>query len=246
MSNQIQELIQSVITEGVMDHETTQISRQVVELVKTYLGVKRPKSKTTKFTSDDLQIKAVMTVDEKFQKIVMLHGEYQANRYKPGIDTSKLPPLPPDQIELNIGIPKDSTKIQSADLEPFVLALKGVLRHELEHAQQRKRGLQTTTGSAVDPWSSPDTSKVFLDPSATIAYYTSPDEVEAYVMQIYRMAKMKKITFAESLKQYIAGFIGPKVLKNMPVAQGIRVLNVIKKSWVEYAKKRLPALFTEH
>jgi hypothetical protein len=254
MSKELKTLVESLVLEGVMDYETTQISRMVVGWLKTELfagSAKLIKPKTwryqliLKWLNKPLSIVVQVTPSPKLERIQMQHGEYQVARYKtepkPG---SKKPVLPPDQLSLNIGVPSDSTKLNPTQLEPFVFDLKSVIRHELEHSRQKTRGFQTASGAKTDPWSQDlDTSKVFSDQAAALQYYTSPDEVEAYVMQVYRTAKMKKIPFEQALKEYITGVMGQRILKGMGVAQGINTLNKIKRAWLNYAQKRLPGLF---
>jgi hypothetical protein len=254
MSTELRTLVESIVLEGVMDYETTQISRMVVGWLKTELfagSAKLIKPKTwryqlsLKWLDKPLSVVVQVTPSPKLEGIQMQHGEYQVARYKtepkPG---NKKPVLPPDQLSLNIGVPLDSAKLNPTQLAPFVFDLKSVIRHELEHSRQKTRGFQTASGAKTDPWSQDvDASKVFSDQATALQYYTSPDEVEAYVMQVYRTAKMKKIPFEQALKEYITGVMGQRMLKGMGVAQGINTLNKIKKAWMDYARKRLPGLF---
>ena len=244
---------QELHLEGVMDNETTKISRMVVDSLKAELfsGVTNQGSKTWTYQISisglDKPLNVVVQVvpSPKLESIKMQHGEYQVARYKtqpkPG---RKTPALPSDQLVLNIGVPMDGSKLNPTQLEPFVLELKSVIRHELEHSRQKARGFQTASGVKTDPWSqSADPSKVFTDQPTALQYYTSPDEIEAYVMQVYRTAKMKKIPFEQAMKEYITGVMGQHMVKGMGVAQGIGTLNKIKKAWIAYARKRLPGLF---
>lgn len=238
-----------------MDAETTQISRMVVDAIKqqyfTNSGVK-PKKKTWKFQVQvsglDKPLSIVVNVlpSPKLETIKTMHGEYQVARYRTEpVPGTKAPLLPSDQLSLNIGIPADGSKINPNQLEPFVFELKSLIRHELEHARQKTRGFQTTSGAKTDPWNQDaDPSKVFTDPTVALQYYASPEEIEAYVMQVYRTAKMKKIPFEQALKDYVTGVMGQSIIKGMGVGQGIKTLNTIKKAWMAYAQKRLPGLFS--
>lgn len=254
MSRELEVLVESIVLEGVMDHETTQISKIVVNSLKQQLfsrQFRRTKPLTWTFQvpvvglEQPLNVVVQVAPSPKLESIKMQHGEYQVARYKPGSSLGKkAAPLPPDQLSLNIGVPSDGTKLNQTQLEPFILELKTVIRHELEHSRQRIRGFQTASGTKTDPWSqNADTAKVFTDQAAALQYYASPDEVEAYVMQAYRTAKMKKIPFEQAIKEYITGIMGQQIVKGMGVAQGIATLNKIKKAWMDYARKRLPSLF---
>lgn len=257
MSTDIKLFIESVVksaflAEGVMDKETTEISRMVVSAIKDqYFTGLKPKKKAWKFQwqvdNKPLSVAVNAFLYPNLNGIKMMGGEYQVARYKTQPTTkTKHPALPPDQLSLNIGLPADGSKIQTNQLESFVFELKSVIRHELEHGRQKARGFKTASGSSTDPWSQDaEPSKVFTDPATALAYYSSPDEVEAYVMQIYRTAKMKKIPFEQAMKEYITGTMGQQMLKGMGVGQGIKTLNTIKKSWLDYAYKRLPSLFAK-
>lgn len=213
--------------------------------------VSKPRKKTWKLQLQVADLGKPLSIvvnalpSPKLDGIKMMHGEYQVAKYRSEpVPGTKVPPLPPDQLSLNVGIPTDGSKIKPDQLESFVFELKSVIRHELEHSRQRTRGFHTALGMKTDPWSQDaDPSKVFTDTATALQYYTSPDETEAYVMQVYRTAKMKKIPFEQALKEYITGIMGQSIVKGMGVGQGIKTLNAIKKSWLDYAKKRLPKLF---
>ena len=243
---------ESLFLEGVMDAETTNLSRKIVSLVTPILlgvGARKTKTVPTKRweLSESITGRPVLLVvhllPTKGLTTLTASGEYLVARYKPGASTEGLPELPSDRLEISVRCPLNRIDFRPELLEPFVLELKSVLRHELEHLKQKARGYKTTLGIETDPWSQEvDTSKVFTDPEVALKYYTSPEEVEAYVMQVYRTAKMKKIPFSEALKDYIAGHLGRAMVQRMGVGPGIKVLNAIKKAWVAYARTRLPGV----
>lgn len=240
---------EELLKEGVMDKETTIISRIAVAEIKRHLASTKSaklKKKSLEFqatvNNSPLDIVVELMPATLAKAIKANSGEFQTARYaREPMPGEVVPSLPPDRLVLNVVVPSDKRLITREQWEPFVLSLKSVIRHELEHSRQKARGYKTTTSSKAELFGAEvDPERVFLDPSAALSYYTSPHEVEAYVMQIYKTAKMKKIPFTQAVKEYITGDLGKGIVKGMGVGQGIKVLNTIKKAWVEYAATRLP------
>ena len=250
----LQSLIDSIVSEellkeGVMDNETTIISRIAVAEIKKHLASTKSaklKKKTIEFqatvNNNPLDVVLELMPATLVKAIKANSGEFQTSRYaREPMPGETVPPLPTDRLVLNVVVPSDKRLIAREQWEPFVLSLKSVIRHELEHSRQKARGYKTTTSNKAELFGAEvDPERVFLDQDAALGYYTSPHEVEAYVMQIYKTAKMKKIPFTQAMKEYITGPLGKSIVQGMGVGQGIRVLNTIKKAWMAYAAKRLP------
>jgi len=244
-------VLDAALLEGVMDKETTMISRLAVQKLKSFIG----SSKSTKLKKTSLEFETTVNgspLDVLIQVLPMKlsntlkagSGEFQTYRYKSDPKQGAvLPSLPNDKLVLNVIVPLDRRVIENSQWEPFVLTFKSVIRHELEHSRQKARSNKTALANPTSFFGAElDTEQIFVDPEAALRYYTSPHEVEAYVMQIYRTAKMKKIPFTKALKEYITGSLGQNILRGMGVAKGIKVLNTIKKAWLDYASKRLPGV----
>lgn len=239
--NALETLVGKLVLEGVMDEETTMIARQIMNAVKTYyLQPKTFKEREDKsfyfkaplLKTEDKEVGIRLNLKIDPTKKLVTNQSAQFGYSKTGTS----------DIQVNVLIPavRDASTVKS--LEKFYTDLKGLLRHELEHAQQKLiRNNQTALGASEEPTkqrSKPldPVKDVYGNPKGAIAYFTKPYEVEAYVVQLARLARQNKTNFMVELDKMMA-----KLRKNfdkfMP-KESESVVEAIRAQWLQYAKTR--------
>lgn len=240
MPTELRTLVESVVLEGVMDYETGQITKLIVtELNNRYDlgsrissdGVNKPSTWTISWflRKEELTFYVVTKVSIG-TKLSVMSGSYRAFKTESGEFR--------DEINVGIEVPRRRSQVQRTELPGFINELRSVIRHELEHLQQQVRGGRTSVGAEQDTWTSQAGS------GSPVDYFLSPDEVESYVMQFYRSAKSQKSTLDQQMNLFLKNNILPVLAKQKmsPNAQKQFLLK-LKKAWMDYARKRLPALF---
>jgi hypothetical protein len=235
-------VVREVLAEGVMDRETSDITRLVfAELDKRYgLSSRTPSLGKNKSSTIQLEywlrggnrsVFVVVPVTAGAELSVNA-GKYTVTKLSNGEYR--------DQVTIEVEVPRDKILVNSNSLESFYASLRNAIRHELEHAQQQTRGSTTALGISQDDWSSQSGTGSITD------YYLSSDEIEAYVMQFYRAAKSQKTSFEKEANNFLKNHVAPSLVqKGVPQPQRNHLILKIKKAWIEYAKKRLPNLFTD-
>jgi len=242
MSKELIVLVESLVLEGVMDYETGQITKMIVtELNNKYDlaskthgdAVNRESTWTMSWFLRNEEITFdVVTKVSIGTKLSVVSGSYRAFKTPSGEFK--------DEINIGIEVPRRKSQIQRTEIPGFINELRSVIRHELEHLQQQVRGGKTSFGAEQDTWTSQAGS------GSPVDYFLSPDEVESYVMQFYRSAKSQKSTIEQQMNLFIKNNILPVLIKQKmsPTAQK-QLLLKLKKTWMNYARKRLPGLFAK-
>ena len=166
-------------------------------------------------------------VSETFEDAGELNGEpYNLEVYLIPSDFDTLGPLPfiinaagdEDAIAIQIDYQKDRFPEAYNELIP---ELKDAIRHELEHTAQfrfNKDAIPTNTDDQ--------------DGLPLVDYLTLDYEIPAFVQGIYKKAKTKKISFTDALDEFL-----DERLDELTPAEVAKV----KKTYISYAKKNLPA-----
>jgi hypothetical protein len=229
----------ALLKEGVMDDETTQITRMVFfELNKRYqLNSKSHGSGTNKSSNWTIeyllrrtnQVLYVVTRVVPGTELSVNGGRYRAFKTPSGEFR--------DEIILDLELPKQKSFNLTPNISSFYSELRSVIRHELEHAQQQVRGGYTAFGVSQDDWASQTPSVSIVD------YLLSPDEVESYVMQFYRTAKSQKTTIEKEMNSFLKKNVLSLLSQHkVPINQQKVILLKLKKAWMDYARKRLPGI----
>lgn len=115
--------------------------------------------------------------------------------------------------------------------------LRGTVRHEFEHIFQQFDENENTT--KIDN-ASPLTNKEAIE---FLEYYTNPDEIKAYVVELYLNAKKQRIKFTELLNTFLhdlkQNFYKYSKIENDEIEY---VIEQIHMSWLNYAKQRFQIL----
>lgn len=226
-------VVSSVLNEGALDKETTELSRWLVKEIKKLL-----KSKGREF-------KEVLRREYKTKwfKVAFLANVHKEDRYYAlGVDGVSVAGTKPKLISITIQLP-GSFPVQvrtrpakkgwlPPTWENLIGQLKNLIRHELEHLTQ--------TSSSYLP--------NLAEPQGVVSYYSSPKEVAAYVSGIYKQAKAQKAPFFYLLTRRLDA-IKDEILRT---AKGTRELENLNRKWIadqvrkiqdlwfSYAEKRYP------
>lgn len=111
--------------------------------------------------------------------------------------------------------------------------LRSVLRHEYEHSLQLKRG-------DAEPGYDPDNA-LSGDPNEMLRYLTDPNEIEAFVSDVYLNAKKTRRPFKVAFNDRITPFARKMLNSGVDKRMVIATLAKVKRSWFTYAAGRYPA-----
>jgi hypothetical protein len=224
--NELRGFIQKTLQEGVMEHETTILSRQIINWMKVNRDQKHLPAFDTTIGDIDVLVN------------FMRYG----GPLKTGLASFKSS-AGQKLIELKVLLP---TEFNETQLNEFIPELKGKIRHELEHAQQKKRSPEKITkGSHYtnDQYKNMDYDPSLRSPYGSAenarSYFLTPIEIEAHVMELYKKAKMKKVPLIELINQKMSEITGNLRSNLVPRNEIIAVVKEINKAWKDYAVNRL-------
>lgn len=112
-------------------------------------------------------------------------------------------------------------------MNAFIGELKDTLRHEIEHAAQQYKQGHPSIAKSLAKWKSDK------NPNR---YFTLKHEIPAFVRGIYKRAKMEKIPLDTAIDNFFRDFT---VYDNAELSE--KEVEKIKKIWLGYARKHLPA-----
>lgn len=218
--NELKSFIVEALLEGVMDAETTQISRQIVNWIKT-----NPKKRLDFIFNNKFNI--VVNPYQHSTKLAIINGLFDSTI---------------GRMEINILIPSELNKQK---LSEFIPRLKEIIRHELEHAQQnerlKKNAKQIFYSIERDAgYSSSYDRDTFSSINSARNYFLGPKETEAFVAGLYKQAKMTKeplIVLIDKRIEEIKTILKLNFLDKYEINQ---LAQEIKYSWTEYALARYP------
>ena len=194
--------VRRILSEGRYEAETTKISRDVVNWVKENLSKGLPQDEVSKYKRDypyhNLGIKmfdvppsikgqlnrltATIKVDPELEG---MKKTYDVAGKAGSSDRGTL------DLQVQIYLRKDFTL---QDMNNFIADLKQTIIHELEHLGQSEEVLDT---ALPEDGRSYDWNKM----SGLRNYYSSQAELEAYAKGAFKKAKVKGITFPESIDE---------------------------------------------
>jgi hypothetical protein len=142
-------------------------------------------------------------------------------------------------LYLYIQVPKVG---ETLDYHALIPMLKTVIKHELEHSQQqdaapftREIGKQWATADSKAPG---DVS--FDDPKSVHAYLGHPSEIEAWVAGMYKYAKTAKVPFTQAMNIQLDRLNKSMLRNGVPADSASQVLDDIRNKWLNYQKIRFP------
>lgn len=221
----LEQIIKTTILESVMDQETTRLSRSIINDIVRLFYTDEPTSlrkKSLIYKSSFGFPVEILVSKQDIEKARVGNAAFHSNAA-----TGKT------SISVEVQVPKSRDK---SALPSLVMALKQVLRHEIEHARQEERGMAYGEFGKRD-WDKIPDEEVWNNPMGALNYYLRPSEVEAYTMQLYKKAKMAKLPFMEVLETWLGN-----LEKNFTFKSKKTVISSIRKAMMAYAKQRLPAL----
>jgi hypothetical protein len=190
-----------VINEGRYDNEVLNQSRYILNKFKENIGQKYKE----KIKSKIIGINYNLYIDIAPSTI----GRLGPN---PFIITGQA--TEPNIIKINIRyIPSDFPK----ELNNLNAELKGTLRHELEHISQYNLNKNIEDEEDQD--------------IPLYDYLILPSEIPAYVNELYKIAKTKKISLTQAIDDFFERY---------KYELSEEEINQIKNIWIQWAKKNLP------
>jgi hypothetical protein len=226
--NVLKDFVKSILIEGALERETTEISRVIVDRLKTKLEKDGGFKRQFKFS-----IPAPQWIEARAVIVDVRRGSAWSI---PEVHASYLHDdenLDKNEIRIMIELPKSWSDLERAEkqLSLLVPELKLYIRHELEHSVQSADLL----GNLADPGEG-------IDFELYREYIMHPAEVAARVTSYYKLAKMTKRSldsiFIEQLQQ-----IKEKLKRDTSASQDeLKDLTAsLYELWVSYAESRFPA-----
>ena len=211
-----------------MDAFTTNISRNVVNWIKDHLNGEIPKYR-------DESIPKLKVVVE-FERVATTKLRAFEGYFHPSVRIIYITVQVPSELDLT-------------QLNSFIPKFKEVLRHELEHFRQSQRqgsthyksqeltryNHQNGVGAITGP---------YISAAAAREYFLMPEEVEAWVMGLYKRAKGSKEPLMALLRQESAAIAKRLLVYKVDPGEAKKVSEEILFRWKEYARKRLSGLAT--
>lgn len=226
---------QTILNEGKLEWETTQLSRVIVQILKQVIDD----------INDEVPIKFSLEANNFLDKPVEWLSDVDV--YAIAQIMGDDPTIPP--VVVNAGYSRSELEPEHSDIEVYIYfppepnlkhlaevipKLKEVLRHELEHAVQSTETIRQIGG--VPDFSSVDDVR---------EKYLSDGEVAAWVSGLYKSAKTSRIPFSEYVNWQIEGFrerLKAEIdLEKHPEVD--KLLKDLRIKWLAYAKERYPRAF---
>ena len=248
----------ATLHEGILEKETTEISRMIVDRVKklakagtmhqspvNYHWVEVTEKEIPEKMKETAKLHAVMVkidkIDQEKQGIpfgrrvrgsnpVRISGQFAGGMYR------ELTIFMRVYMDL-VPTPEDFIKSTSQ----WLPELKNLLRHELEHARQKTKSDQgkyekhKATGLGMSGTR-----------QQAVEYFQTKEEKEAYVVGLYKKAKTEKKPFAEVFDDWLRSMRFHVMMKKQgeeefPDSEVRKGFDQIERDYLEYAKKRFPA-----
>lgn len=255
---QIFENWRSSLNEGILEKETTEISRMIVDKVKKlvnagtmhqspmpYHWLEVPHEEIPQSLAETALLHSVMVkvtkIDQEERGIP--HGRRArgnpvriSGQFKGGGKYRELTIFMQVYMDLT-ETPEDFIK----SISGWYPELKNLLRHEIEHARQKTKDDEGT----YDKYKATGIGMSGTRKDA-VEYFQTKEEMEAYVVGLYKKAKMQKKPFAEVFDDWLRTMrfhvmISKKGEEEFPDSEVRKGFDQIERDYLEYAKERFPA-----
>lgn len=230
----LQEFITTVV-EGVHEYESTRLSRLCVNAFKAALTrSKQFEPNVIKAIFNDsiivggsiaghLEFRIAFITDDNPMGIQMISGEHSA-----APDGSSV-------IGITVGVPLKWVQRNTwkRAMSAYVSQIKGVIRHEVEHAQQSRD--KRLPSHAVAP---PSRGNDLMRLKQWARYALQIHEIEAKGVELYKKAKMAHVDIDYAVDQAVRS-----VTKNLNIRPEIvdSIMEPVRLAWSTYIKKRFPS-----
>jgi len=209
--------MENLITDGRYDQVTTELSREIINVLKR--GVKRYQAQIILFSrtkvdvnvyfhykeGDNFEVSGAAYTDPQLIRSVRKH--YKNKR-----------------IVLHVEAPADP-EVRKRIMSSIVSELKNTIRHEIEHIAQSKFVSRERKGFF-------STKRAYPEHLSYFEYLMEPYEVEAWVRGFYKKAKTQRQPLKTVLDDWFNYLQSSQFLTPQEVVD-------VRDSWVNYAKKHL-------
>ena len=216
MKTLVSEFRDFLLSEGILEKETTAISRDIIDGFKKLLSsgviyksrmpyqwIETSIPETLEGTADVNSIQVKVSIPQNPH--VGPHGERPTRPVNINAAFGTLQRIP-RTLYINLTINKEvatSDDELRSSISSWLPELKSLIRHELEHVRQsvkkakRRKGSEEYTGTHLGKW---------LNGSRkdAIQYLRSPEERESYVVGLFKRAKMNKKPFNEIFQDWLS------------------------------------------
>jgi len=248
LRDQVRNLVREVLIQEasggrVLDKITNQISRSIVDLLKSTDIRKRfsdlPAGGHLRFELSDLitpsigpdlkgvesdligsleGVGSIQVILEVTEDMTMWNaGAYM---YNPD-DRSK------SELMIGMGLPRD---YDLTILSQVIPEIKETVRHELEHGTESTEVLQSMDF--------PDNQ--FEDMQSMVDYYASDAETRGHVTGLYKRAKSLRYPISRVLENYLVGIYQKAIRAGMPQESADEGTRLIAEKWYDYLLSRYP------
>lgn len=222
----LRRLIETLIAEGVMEREVTQISRRVIEQLKLQLSKSAGFTRAFKF-----KVSVPDTIESKPIEVTVKRGQAQNEPIVSGAFKGDPESLDANEISVTIEVPKawNDFNVALSQMSGVVSELKDILRHEIEHSRQPTEDMIRVKQHELDTL------------EGVIKYFLDPAEISAHVSGMYKNAKSRRVDLGDILHSRQGDVIrfAKRAGANEDEAQAIaqKVLD----AWMAFAMKQFPS-----
>lgn len=222
----LRQLIEALVTEGVLENEVTQVSREIIDQLKLRL------SRTAGFVrAFKFNVEPPDAIDVKEIRVTVKRGQAQDVPIVSGGFRGYPHDLSSNVIEVLVEVPGSWRDFDEAlgQMSTVVSELKETLRHEFEHTKQPVEDYERISDYDL------------TDMQDVVNYFLDPAEVAAYVSGLYKHAKTKGIDLADVFTDRQGDVI--RLAKQAGADEGGAqdLAQATLDAWREYARKRFPS-----
>jgi hypothetical protein len=222
---ELKQVINEVIKESLFDFETTEFSRQIINIIKKAMVDDTKDMYFAKSSRNDIHPIRVDIHYRDEDTPLAIKGEYQRG-YR----------------DIVVGVLMTRGKDYSKELAGILPRVKEVIRHELEHYRQDVKGSEDFSNY----YGSPDLTKInpYTNPLGYMDrledYYLHPSEVKAYAVGLYKKSLINKRMFRDELAELQNTIKADLTNKKIPIEMIQRLIDKLRKEVYQYARSRFP------
>ena len=227
---------QDLLVEGKMEWGTTQLSREVINILKKMLDANAITDEgfvNYVFSADNIVDDPIPNLHEiSLFAIAQVAGDYETPPAAVHATYFREEEEEFSNLELYVYFPPEPSLKQLSELLP---TLKETLRHELEHATQSYEMIAAIGGTPE-----------FDDFGSVKRTYLSDGEVAAWVSGLYKRSKMQRRALTEVIDESLN--LAKERILDAHEEMGISILDLevtrfieeLREKWLNYARKRYP------
>lgn len=221
----LRRIVSSLIKEGVLEQETTQVSRQIVNQLKLRLSKTKGFVRAFKF-----RVSAPEAIDVKHIVVSVKRGRAQNEPIVSGQFKSDTDDLGNNEIRVLIEVPSQWTDFSNMlrQLSFVVPEIKDIIRHEFEHLKQPAEDFKRVSGYDL---------KILED---VIRYWLDPAEVAATVTGMYKNAKSLRQDLGDVFTARQGDVIRTAKNAGADEDEAQEIAQGVLDQWRSYAMKRFP------